>query len=55
MSFDPFRPDDVGDYTASYTARHGKGPGRRLVARLLVAVGALALLGAAAVTAVAVT
>jgi hypothetical protein len=55
MSFDPFRPDDAGDYTASYTARHGRGPRHRTLARLLAALGALVLLGAAAVAAVAVS
>jgi hypothetical protein len=54
MSFDPFRPDDVGDYSANLVARRASGRRRSVVVRAGVAVGAVALLAAAALVAVAV-
>lgn len=54
MSFDPFRPEDAGDFTASYEARHATRRRSAVLPRVLVAVGALALLAAAAIVAVAV-
>lgn len=54
MSFDPFRPDDAGDYSASFTPRHATGRRRSMIVRTLVTIGAVVLLGTAAVVAVTV-
>lgn len=54
MSFDPFRPDDAGDYSATFAPRHATGRRRSVIVGILVAVGALLVLGAVVLVAVAV-
>jgi hypothetical protein len=49
VSFDPFRPDDAGDESAQYRPKPVR---RSMIIRLGVAFVAVALLVAAAVTAV---
>jgi hypothetical protein len=53
VSFDPFRPDDAGDFSATFAPRHAAAR-RSPVVRVLVAAASLAFLAAAAVVAVAV-
>jgi len=57
VSFDPFRPDDAGDFSASYEASEPLDPKesrRSLIVRIAASVVALALLVAAALVAVAI-
>ena len=48
--FDPFRPDDAGDATASYVPRPAKGPRSR--GRIIATVAGVLMLAAAALVAV---